>query len=58
MLIQRGQTANFCCSKYLLFISKMPKMCAIRQLVLAPLSPLPIIVEHFSRSHRQCVNSY
>ena len=39
MLIQRGQRANFC-SKYLLFISRMPKMCAIPQLVSAPLSPL------------------
>ena len=42
--IQRGQTANCCCSKYLksqLFINRMPKMCAIPQFVLAPLNPIP-----------------
>ena len=29
---------------------RMPKMCAIPQLVSVPLNPIPI-VEHFSRSH-------
>ena len=29
-----------------LFISRMPKMCAILQLVSAPLNPIPI-AEHF-----------
>ena len=33
-----------------LFISRMPKMCAILQLVSAPLNPIPI-AEHFRRSH-------
>ena len=33
-----------------LFISRMPKMCAIPQLVSAPLNPIPT-VEHFRRSH-------
>ena len=32
-----------------LFISRMPKMCAIPQLVSAPLNPRPI-AEHFRRS--------
>ena len=32
-----------------LFISRMPKMCAILQLVSAPLNPIPI-AEHFRRS--------
>ena len=27
-----------------LFISRMPKMCAILQLVSAPLNPIPIVV--------------
>ena len=40
-----------------LFISRMPKMCAIPQLVLAPLNPIPT-VEHFRRSHPQCEHSY
>ena len=40
-----------------LFISRMPKMCAIPQLVSAPLNPTPS-VEHFSRSHPQCEHSY
>ena len=35
-----------------LFISRMPKMCAILQLVSAPLNPIPI-AEHFRRSHPQ-----
>ena len=39
-----------------LFISRMPKMCAILQLVSAPLNPIPI-VEHFRRSHPQCEHS-
>ena len=38
-----------------LFISRMPKMCAILQLVSAPLNPIPI-AEHFS--HPQCEHSY
>ena len=33
-----------------LVISRMPKMCAILQLVSAPLNPIPI-AEHFRRSH-------
>ena len=32
-------------------------MCAILQLVSAPLNPLPI-AEHFRRSHPQCEHSY
>ena len=40
-----------------LFISRMPKMCAILQLVSAPLNPIPT-VEHFRRSHPQCEHSY
>ena len=40
-----------------LFISRMPKMCAIPQLVSAPLNSIPI-VEHFRRSHPQCEHSY
>ena len=37
-----------------LFISRMPKMCAIPQLVSAPFNSIPI-VEHFSRSHPQSI---
>ena len=33
------------------------KMCAILQLVSAPLNPTPI-AEHFRRSHPQCEHSY
>ena len=40
-----------------LFISGMPKMCAIPQLVSAPLNPIPV-VEHFRSSHPQCEHSY
>ena len=40
-----------------LFISSMPIMCAIPQLVSAPLNPIPT-VEHFRRSHPQCEHSY
>ena len=40
-----------------LFISRMPKMCAIPQLVSAPLNPIPT-VEHFRRSDPQCEHSY
>ena len=40
-----------------LFISRMPEMCAILQLVSAPLNPIPI-AEHFRRSHPQCEHSY
>ena len=40
-----------------LFISRMPKMCAIPQLVSAPLNPIPT-VDHFRRSHPQCEHSY
>jgi len=39
-----------------LFISRMPKMCAIPQLVSAPLNPTPI-AEHFRRSHPPCEHS-
>ena len=35
----------------------MPKICAIPQLVSAPLNPIPT-VEHFRRSHPQCEHSY
>ena len=35
----------------------MPKMCAILQLISAPLNPIPI-AEHFRRSHPQCEHSY
>ena len=31
----------------------MPKMCAIPQLVSAPLNPIPT-AEHFRKSHPQC----
>ena len=40
-----------------LFISRTPKMCAIPQLVSAPLNPIPT-VEHFRRSHPLCEHSY
>ena len=40
-----------------LFISKMPKMCVIPQLVSAPLNPVPI-AEHFRRSRPQCEHSH
>ena len=36
---------------------RMPKMCAILQLVSAQLNPIPI-AEHFRRSHPQCEHSY
>ena len=39
-----------------LFISRMPKMRAIPQLVSAPLNPIPI-AEHFRRSHPPCEHS-
>ena len=39
-----------------LFISRMPKMLAIPQLVSAPLNPIPI-AEHFRRSHPPCEHS-
>ena len=39
-----------------LFISRMPKMRAIPQLVSAPLNPIPI-AEHFRRSHPLCEHS-
>ena len=38
-----------------LFISRMPKMCAILQLVSAPLNPIPI-AEHFRRSNNDVMN--
>ena len=63
-IILSEQTANNCCVlkylKYLKsqrFISRMPKMCAIPQLVSAPLNPIPI-VEHFRRSHPLSEHSY
>ena len=40
-----------------LFISRMPKMCAIPQLVSPPLNPIPT-AEHFRRSHPQREHSY
>ena len=40
-----------------LFISRMPKMWAIPQLVSAPLNPIPTL-EHFRRSHPQCEHSH
>ena len=43
-LIQRGQMANCCCLKYLnvvtVITSRIPKMCAILQLVSAPLNSI------------------
>ena len=39
-----------------LFISRMPKIRAIPQLVSAPLNPTPI-AEHFRRSHPPCEHS-
>ena len=39
-----------------LFISRMPKMRAIPQLVSAPLNPIPI-AEHFRRSYPPCEHS-
>ena len=39
------------------FISRMPKMRAIPQLVSAPLNPVPI-AEHFRRSHPPCEHSH
>ena len=39
-----------------LFISRMPKMRAIPQLVSAPLNPIPI-AEHFRKSHPPCEHS-
>ena len=38
-------------------VAGMPKMCAIPQLVSAPLNPIPT-AEHFRRSHPQCEHSY
>ena len=61
--IQSRQTANYLsCYKihiYVsqLFISRMPKMRAIPQLVSAPLNPIPI-AEHFRRSHPPCEHSH
>ena len=40
-----------------LFISRMPKMRAIPQLVSAPLNPITI-AEHFRRSHPPCEHSH
>ena len=62
LLIQSGQTANDSSCQIILslsqlFISRMAKMCAIPQLVSAPLNPIPI-AEHFRRSHPQCEHSY
>ena len=39
-----------------LFISRMPKMRAIPQLVSVPLNPIPI-AEHFRKSHPPCEHS-
>ena len=36
-----------------LFVSRMPKMCTISQLISAPLNPITT-VENFRRSHPQC----
>ena len=61
--IQSGQTANYssCQKIYIyvsqLFISRMPKMRAIPQLVSAPLNPKPT-AEHFRRSHPPCEHSH
>ena len=56
--VDRPQTAVVAKNLSLLqlFISRMPKMCAILQLVSAPLNPIPI-AEHFRRSHPQCEHS-
>ena len=40
-----------------LFISRMPKIRAIPQLVSATLNPIPI-AEHFRRSHPPCEHSH
>ena len=40
-----------------LFISRMPKMRVIPQLVSAPVNPIPI-AEHFRRSHPTCEYSH
>ena len=40
-----------------LFISRMPKICAIPQLVSATLNPIPI-AEYFRRSHPPCEHSH
>ena len=40
-----------------LFVSRIPKMRAIPQLVSAPLNPIPI-AEHFRRSHPPCEHSH
>ena len=40
-----------------LIICSIPKMCAILQLVSAPLNPIPI-ADHFRRSHPLCEQSY
>ena len=37
-------------AKQLLFINRIPKLCAILQLISAPLNPVPI-EEHFTWSH-------
>ena len=43
--------------KYIqLFVSRMPKMRAIPQVVSVPLNPIPI-AEHFRRSHPPCEHS-
>ena len=61
--IQSRQTANYlsCYKIHIyesqLFISRMPKMRAIPQLVSAPLNPIPI-AEHFRRSHPPCEHSH
>ena len=61
-LIQSGQLqiiVPVVAKKYILIyvsqllVSRMPKMCAIPQLVSAPLNPIPI-AEHFRRSHPPC----
>ena len=40
-----------------MFISRMPKMCAIPQLVSALLNPIPI-AGHFRRGHPPCEHSH
>ena len=60
--IQSRQTTNYisCWKIYIyvsqLFISRIPKMRAIPQLVSAPINPIPI-AEHFRRSHPPCEHS-
>ena len=41
-----------------MFISRMPKTCAIPQLGSAQLNPLPFVEHSSKRSHPQCEHSF